>query len=733
MRILLLASTSMAMITLAVPAAAQTTGSNAAPVNGAQDTSDNTSDSGVADIVVTAQRRSERMQDVPIAVSAISGGDLASSGARQVTDLTFVSPSVTIQAGLGFVKPFVRGVGSTANGAGIESPVAIYVDNVYIADGPGGMFSFNNIDRIEVLKGPQGTLFGRNATGGLIHVITKDPSHTLGGEVSASYGNYNAMEGNLYLTGGLSDQLAAAVAVQYKHQADGWGKNFTTGRDVYTLPHDFSTRGKLLWESGGTQIRLSGDYTDRDSTMSTLGAAPGVLPTFATAIVLKPTYDVNLDTDVTSKYVGGGVSLRVNQDLGGVELVSTTAYRRSRFLYGVDFDSTPLRVLTIDPPVRQNDRQFSQELQLQSSGDGPLQWTLGAFYFNARSTYLQTLDFSGPLSAGGNDFILTDGAQTTKSFAAYAQATYKITDTTNLTGGFRYTWDERGIEGTRTLRLVTGTNVPLPFRNGETSKFRQPTWRVSIDQKLNSDVMIYASYNRGFKAGGYNLSSPGDPAYLPETIDAYEIGAKSTLLDHHLRLNGALFYYNYTNMQVGRFLNGSIGIYNGASARQKGFDLDAEAVISPNFSLTGGMAILDSKFTSFPNAVVVNILPNGNPQQVINQDVSGNRTPNAPKFTSSLGAKFTFPTSNGEFGGTLDWSHNSGFFTEPDNHQRQDSFNMINASISWTSPSKQYDVRIWGRNLLSEHVITQKQSANIGVVVNYQAPLTYGITVGAKF
>ncbi|WP_206243523.1 TonB-dependent receptor [Novosphingobium terrae] len=693
----------------------------------------NADTAGVAEIIVTAQKRSERMQDVPIAIAVIGGDHLKVAGVTQVTDLAFVAPSVTIQAGLGFVKPFIRGVGSTANGAGIESPVAIYVDNVYIADGPGGLFSFNNIDHIEVLKGPQGTLFGRNATGGLINVLTRDPTHKLEVEASGTYANYADVEGNLYVAGGLTDQLAAGVAVQIKHQGDGWGKNFTTGRDVYTIPHDFSTRGKLVWQSGGTRVHLSGDYTDRTSTMDTLGPAAGTRPLFAPAIITYvPTYNVSLDTDATDKYVGGGGSLRINQDIGTLELVSTTAYRRSRFLYGVDFDQTPARILTVDPPVHQNDRQFSQELQLQNGGHGRLQWTLGAFYFNAKSEYLQDLNFAGPLLAAGASDIITNGAQTTRSYALYAQGTYSLTDTTHFTGGFRYTWDQRGLFGTRTTYLVGGGTVPLPFLNGDKTNFRQPTWRLSLDQKLNSDILLYASYNRGFKSGGYNLSSPGDPAYLPEKIDAYEVGFKSTLLDRRVRLNGAFYYYDYSNMQVSRFVNGSIGIYNGARARQKGVDLDGEFVVNHNFSLTGGVAFLDSKFLSFPNAVVVNILPNGLPVQLVDQNVSGNRTPNSPKFTSSLGGKFTFPTNIGEFGASLDWAHNSGFFTEPDNVQRQNSYDLVNAGISWLSPSKMYSARIWGRNLLSQYVITQKQSSNFGVVANYQAPLTYGITIGFK-
>lgn len=738
MKIVLRCTTALAAVMWTTTALAAASDEQAAPATSEQtppEASEQSSETvlQVEDIMVTAQRRSERLQNVPIAVVALSAERLAAAGALQTTDLAAATPGLVMQTGVGFLKPTIRGVGSTATGAGNESPVAIYVDGVYIANGPGAIFSFNNIDRIEVLKGPQGTLFGRNATGGLVHVLTRDPTQKTEVEMSMGLGNYEYIEGNAYVAGGLTSNISAALAVQGRHQGKGYGENTVTGEDVYKTKHDISARAKTVIDLGRTTIKLGGDYINRDTSMFALGVAVGTRPVFASERTVKKSYNITTDFVPPNRFTGGGGSAKIEHDLGWAQISSLTAYRNTLYVYGGDLDASARELATITMS-RQRDKQFSQEVQLQSTSSGPVKWVVGAFYFDATAHLLQRLELNAPLSAvRGFRSALIDGDSTTRSIAGYGQATYEILPDTNLTGGFRYTWEKRGLDGTRTSVLLDGSSGTLPFQDGERLNYQKPTWRLSLDHKIVPNIMVYASYNRGFKSGGFNISAPGDAPYLPEKIDAYEVGAKTTLANGRIRLDLSAYRYDYSNMQVFRLVNGSASIYNGAEARLKGIDLDSEFVLGPNFNLRVGASYLDGKFTSFKNAIVNNILPSGLPQSLSNQDVSGNRTPNSPKFTASIAGDLHFPVSFGELGGNISYYYNDGYYTEADNVLRQDAYHMINIALRWKSVDERYTVQLYGRNLLSEYVANQTLGSNLGFSAMYQPPMTYGVTVGTKF
>ena len=374
----------------------------------------------VEEVIVTAQRRAENLQNVPITVTAVTAAKLASAGVTGTSDLSLLVPGLSLEASIGYAQPRLRGVGTTANGPGVENPVATYIDGVYIASAPASLLSFNNISQIEVLKGPQGTLFGRNATGGLIQITTPNPSSDLHGDVAFSYGAYDTSRIDAYVTGGLLPGVAGDLAVQLGHQGDGYGSDIAIDRPVDRTDRDVGLRSSLLFKPmPGTQIRVIADYENTESN-NTFRASPGTKPLFGANFNGSP-WDTNEDFYPKQFYQGGGLSINATQDLGFAQLLSITAYRRSNYFFSFDFDGTPAPI-SYFPDTFQQDAQFSQELQLSSKASSFLQWATGIFYFNsdARFTPSQT-NFGPPVVSAASplDEVLDFGDERTNSIAAY--------------------------------------------------------------------------------------------------------------------------------------------------------------------------------------------------------------------------------------------------------------------------------------------------------------------------
>src|SRR5882757_2512773 len=346
-----------------------------------------TDEYALEEVVVTAQRRSENLQNVPIAVTAITAETLQARGASNMTDMIAAVPSVTMASG-SYLQPRIRGIGNTAVGPGFESGVAVYVDGVYQASPAANLFSLSNIDRMEILKGPQGTLFGRNATGGVIQIITRKPSDAFDGNASFTAANYDDYSGNFYVTGGLAPGVAVNFAAHTEFQGDGWGKNQFNNRDVYRTYHDIVLRSSLLLDpTDRTSILISGDYENNDSTT---GVAQKLIPGtgFPFPGLVRPTgnpWNVDLDVQPVAQLLGGGISANATQALDFASLVSITAYRRSQLHLTFDGDITNIPLLAID--IVQPDRQFSQELQLIQNAGSAIKGVIGAFYFDALSAF----------------------------------------------------------------------------------------------------------------------------------------------------------------------------------------------------------------------------------------------------------------------------------------------------------------------------------------------------------
>ena len=445
-------------------------------------------------------------------------------------------------------------------------------------------------------------------------------------------------------------------------------------------------------------------------------------------------WDVEADYPGFNNIKSGGGSLKIDQKIGSLSLLSITAYRKLQYDNGLDLDFTASPFQTINQS--QHDRQFSQELQLQSPATGPFKWTLGAYYFNAN-------DVSDPLAVGLSgaafdptfpiDQIVTIGGQKTRSLAAYGQASYTLASRTTLTLGGRYTDEKRTGDTSEVLNLAFGIPSIVIPPSHQTATFRKPTFRVSVDQKIGENALGYISFNRGFKSGGFNVQQLGAPAFKPEVLDAYEAGLKTSFFDRKLTLNGSTFYYKYSDIQIQYITpSGAFGILNGAEAHAYGVDLDAAARVTSAFQVTVGAELLHTKFSSFPGAQI-STLQGGTPTTV--GSAAGNRLPLAPTFSGTLGGHYTFDLAGGaKMVANSTVSYNSGWFTEPDNVVRQPRFVQVNAKLNWVSASGRYNASIWGENLSNAEVRTNAgTTANGNHYVSFAPPRTYGVTIGAKY
>jgi outer membrane receptor protein involved in Fe transport len=690
---------------------------------------------GIGDIVVVAQRRAENLQRVPIAISALPEARLEAANISTTAELTNVTPAITLNATVGFLLPRIRGIGNSAAGPAVENSVATYVDGVYIASAPGTLLDLNNVARVEVLKGPQGTLFGRNATGGLIHVITKDPSETFGGEIHAGYGNYDTLTGDAYLTGRIAEGVSADLALAGRYQGDGWGRNRLTGTDIYRVHRNLSARTKWLLTLGpDTKLRLSADVTREVSSIPTPAAIFGTAPTaYVDASGPIRIYNKPRDTfsneDPLHKTLSWGGSAKLDHDFGGVTLTNIAAYRRMRLDQAFDADISPAP--SQYQTYTQHDEQITEELQLSSSGGGPFQWIIGAYYFDLDSDWNPlrvARGVDGSLGSTLNRVFLT-----ARSLSGYAQATYNITGTTRLTGGFRYTSERRTLRGTLGALSPAGVETVTTTLPKSTFKSNTPTWRLSLDHDLAQNVMVYASWNRGFKSGGFNGQAPTQLPYKPEKLDSYEVGFKSTLLDRRLRMNVAAFLYDYRDVQVNTFL-GSIGvIYNGAKARIYGLDADVDFAVTDRLTISAGAVALHDRFTDFPLAQIAR--PNGNGTvTVVPGSATGNRLPFASDFNGTFG--FTYRADLSQHL-TADFAvsnlYSTGFYTQPDNYLKQSSYITTNASVNFKIDDGRFNVKLWVNNLFDEDVLTIASAASTLQFASYAAPRTYGISVGTKF
>lgn len=733
---------------LSVPFGAPALAQTATPSPGGNDAAQRSASSPqVEEIVVTAQRRSERLQDVPIAVSAITGIAATAQGVTGTSVLQASVPSLVVARQANGAVPFLRGIGSTIGDGNAESSVAIYLDGVYQPSAFSNFFEFNNVERVEVLKGPQGTLFGRNATGGVIQVITKDPGDSPQGDFKVGYANYKTVTANGYVSLPIAQNLGFNLAALYQDQDEGWGENLSTGEKTRGA-RDIGVRAKLLFTPDAqTDIRLSADYSKTTNGGINAQPLPGArtLP-FTGGLGYPGPFNTWVDHEFIGRSETKGASLHIDHDFDKAHLKSITAYQHSTGFYSVDGDMSPVPAITFDFDM--TSKTFSQELHLLSRPTSKLQWLVGGYFYRREVSQLQEVRglFTLPLTNG------LDQAATTKvtSKSLFGQATYPLAEDTNLTVGLRYSWEK--VAGSAS-DFLGGTSIGINPLNGQVQhlQYSKPTWRISLDHKFESNILGYVSYNRGIKSGNFGLSGSTagmDEPYLPEQIDAYEVGLKTELFDRRVRLNTAVFAYDFKNYQFQKFINGASFVFNGPSARSYGGEVELEVRASDRLTLNGTIGLLHTRIGDFPGApnacrsVATGVLDNGgffcDPTTGLPTttpyNAKGNRLPNAPKATGNVGFIYTMPTSNGDFRLAGNVYHFGGAPADVSNRLYYRKYTTISGSLTWTDRTEAFSVSLWGKNLTNEYYYAQ-QTALVGLIDlgGPAPPRTFGITLGYKF
>jgi iron complex outermembrane receptor protein len=679
----------------------------------------NSNRSGLEEIVVTAQRRSEPLQNVPIAVNALSVKKIGELGVADITALSGAVPNLNISlAGTATFDPFIRGVGAATGNPNQEPSVATYVDGVYQAN-PTALtsLSFGDIQQIDVLKGPQGTLFGRNATAGVIQVTTKEPSQTLGGNLNVGYGNYNTFHTSAFLTGGVA-KVAGDVAVSYDNQGTGYGYDYATGQHTFRQ-NDAAIRTKLVFTpSDDTKIHIAWDYS-RTANDQPFQLAPGAVGLDGVTHY-SGSYTSFNNWPQYSDAQQHGVSFRLDHDFGVARLVDIASYRRSTTFFSIDEDATPLPIVNNQGFAVQHD--YTEELQLLSPAQSKFQWLTGIFYYNDQAGY-EPITIAG-LAAAPLPYVSYEGLQHTQSLSGYAQGSTKIAYKTKLTVGVRYTVERQHIHDE-----IVSTPGVIDDGGKQKSVFWKPTWRIALDHQFTDQVHGYVSYNRGVKSGGFDLFSPGAKGYAPEELDAYEVGLKSEFFNRRARLNLAAFYYDYSNIQVQQSGLGFVFTTNAAAARIYGLDLDFQAVPIERLNISGGLGLLNGIFTKFPNAVTYG--PNGGAAIVF--DGANHDIPSAPHVTANFTADYSIPSSIGPFVVSGSFIYNGGSYQDPSDRLTYPGYSLFNSSVTWRTPNDRWSLSLWAKNITSAKYYLEVQTTALGDLQMQAPPCTFGITASTNF
>ncbi|MFA5630142.1 MAG: TonB-dependent receptor [Porticoccaceae bacterium] len=668
-----------------------------------------TGSSGLEEIVVTAQRRAESAQAVPISVTALSGDKMEKAGIEGVRDLDMLTPGLNINQRSFLWVPYIRGIGMVDQTSGQEAGVATYVDGVYLSSPFGSSLSFNNIERVEVLKGPQGTLFGRNATGGLIHIITKDPSQETEINGKVSIGNYDTYQGQLYVAGGISESLAADIALSHRDQGRGYGDNVTLGHEI-PGNEEFGIRSKWVYDvSDNTRATMIADYQKQQGFMgnnrttvpgSVFIAGPGVvfssLPDFQ---------DIQQDIDAHADIEIWGASLRVEHQFESIDFQSITSYREVNIESLFDNDGLPIPLVHVAETTEVE--TFTQEIQFSSNNEGAFNWIVGAFYMDDTNGYapptgisLRGLAFPDPITGNPASVDIIHSIDTS-SMSVFAEGTFELTEATRLTLGARYTKDKKELTGWTEVNLEDGSMLMAIPTPSDSKTWREPTWRAALEHSLRDDVLIYASYNKGFRSGTYNTVTVTGRPINPEFVDAYEVGFKSDWLDRRLRINGALFYNDYTDIQLAINRGTTYDTINAGEAEIIGLELESEAAVSDRLFLRFGLAYLDTEYKEFGDTVCTERLPTGQTAGYL-CDPAGNALIRAPELTYNIGFLYEVPTTYGIVGASMDYFWTDDFSWDPDGRLYEPSYGRLNGQLYWASADDRYRVTLFGRNITDE-------------------------------
>lgn len=691
------------------------------------------------EVIVTAKKREESLQDVSVSVTAFSSETMREIGLTNSNDLGQYTPGVEIAAvnGNQTAKTWIRGSGSIDFNANANTTVGVYADEVYITNIFAHTLHTFDLERIEVLRGPQGTLYGRNATAGAINYIAAKPQQEFGGYATASYGNYDALKLEGAVTGGITEELAGRFSFTYEND-DGWMKNRLTGASDLNDADVYAWRGQILWQPQDSVDILFKVHGSQNNSKGFSNQHTGAVDpvTFGPCDATER----NDCVDFFAYIDPDGIEERGDPTQGDFDLVGPADYETLGGVIRVDWELQNFTVTSItayDKFARKNDEDadgspnvishnfyqhsadgWSQELRLTSTSDGPWDWILGFYYAEDELDSTNQYVFFG-----FNTFQFYEQEQ--DSIAAFANLGYQLNDQFKLTAGLRYTEDN--------VELSHRSDDDFgPFDPGSSGSpsFSDLSWKFGLDYTPNDDWLLYASISKGYKSGGVGVGF-GDPAvvseYDEETLIAYEIGFKSTLWDGKAQLNASGFYYDYSDLQVFDQTVGAFGltflIGNASEAEYYGSEL--ELIISPidRLDLLFGLSYLSTEFEEFL-------------RPLSGADLSGNDNVYAPewKFTGLI--RYEWPTPqlfDGKIVASFNWSWTDEVFHSVENLNdiRGKAHWLAGGRLSYKTSDERFEISLWGKNLADTAYRVQTfdfRSAGFNTSVPNR-PRTYGVEV----
>jgi len=694
--------------------------------------STNADEQALDQIVVTAQRRSELQRDVPISITTISAEQLTQADVTDLSEIQKLTPALTFDYPNGpFVQPTIRGIGTAIASPGSGSNVGVYIDGFYSPNPLVSDFQLLNTRDIQVLKGPQGTLFGRNTTGGAILITTADPSTTPSATAEASYGNYYMQRYQTYATTGLTDKIAVDIEGLYR-KGDGFVHNVVTGREdgqyeIWTIrtgvKADVSDAVSLLFRY------THDDVNDPTTVAGNIYAGPngqiysiGVI-TPGAVIVTRPD-QVSNDGPTSVRTYSDAFQLTSTFEFNFAALTSHTQYRRDTTTEYADFDHTSAPIFDLYLLIP--DKTLTQEFLLTSKNKGPLQWTAGTFFYSYTDTYPNT----GGSFGGAPFFYFAHSSVNDVSYAAFLDVTYEVVNNLFLTAGARFSHDE-------VKNAFFGSN-PIVQVPSIDSNHGSP--RAVIRYKPNEESSVYASFTRGYKPAILNVGGGTlNGIYVaPETISAYEVGYKYGA--HAFAFDLSSFYYDYKNLQVASYTGTTSLINNAATSRIYGLEGQLQYEIVSGLNLTAGAAYVDAKYTTFTTSprydqclVVATCGASYGLYAISDEDASGNQMQNSPKSTGNVGLRYATDVAAGQMALSGNYYYTSQFFFDPSNQFVQKGYQLLSLRAAWTDPSKKYTFAVFGDNVTNTRYRTQVLAQPYGVGSVWGPPATIGCSVRARF
>ena len=698
--------------------------------------------STIEEVVVTARKRSERLQETPISITAVTAEAMERKGIKDVADIARQTPGLQY-ADYGDLKlspTSLRGVVGGAGSAGADPAVGFYVDEIYQSQGAGADLDLYDVARVEVLRGPQGTLFGRNTIGGVISITTERPSDTLTASVTADVGNYSAYRIGASVSGPIVAGLVSGKLAFIKDEHGGYDRNVYLNRDVNN--HDaWSTRGQLLFDfAPATSLLLTGSYREVDQEQ-----------------LVFETLRYNLNADLPQALIAAGLPLNTNPydrkvysdspnqerlrawdlaatfktRIGEVGVTNIASYHWHDYFSRNDTDRSPLKMLYDGDPERVS--RWSEELRFDFS-TGPVDWLAGLYYYHQNSDNQSFVEIGSDLAKSLGDPSLTgvrtgsNGQLETTSKAAFVSATWKVTPRLDVTVGGRYTVDEKTIHYVqRDVINLLGGNTDVRA-NGSWSQF---THNANIRYRFSPDIMAYATASKGFKSGGFNdaLGSADGIAFGPESLWNYEVGLKTQFFDRRLVVNTALYYMAWSKIQLSED-NPATPVYdpiilNAGKAHSQGVEIEVTGRPTERLTLGGNLSIQEALYDG-------GLLPTGEPLHHIAY---------APNYTADLNAEYRFPLQGlgtVSLFGEYQMRGRTYISNDADPDGVVHAYGLLNARLTLTSSDDRWRISLWGKNL-GDEIYTQRLFDLSGQPLVGQKfiilgePRTFGVELKLKY